>query len=302
MNKRLMPQALAMERPKGVQWDITPQALERWSPNLMLAPAAEDREKQTASISILDPIGADFWTGEGVTAKRIAGALRSIGEGNDVVVNLNSPGGDLFEGMAIYNLLREHKGNVTIKVLGLAASAASIIAMAGDEVQIARAGFFMVHNSWIAASGNRHDMREFADRMEPFDFAMADIYAARTGLDMKAIGKKMDAETWVNGSAAVDEGWADSLLPSDLIEEGKNARATAERAAPYLIDMAMAKAGMARSERRSLMQEFKASMLRAAGHQTGMPRATEQEGTPRAAEANAFIESIRSIKVQEILQ
>lgn len=288
MRKNLMPQASQIERPAGVQWDIVPQALERWSPNLMLAAAASD---EPSTISIFDPIGVDFWTGEGVTAKRISAALRSIGPENDVIVNINSPGGDLFEGLAIYSLFREHKGNVTVKVLGLAASAASIIAMAGDEIQIARAGFFMVHNTWVMAVGNRHDLRDIADTLEPFDFAMADIYTARTGLDPKAVQKKMDAETWVNGSAAVDEGWADSLLPSDAVRENKAAKA--ERAAPYLLDMALAKAGMPRSERRSLLQEYKSGMSRAAGN-VDTPRATD-ESTPSAAEAQNYLQFLNTL-------
>lgn len=267
-NKSLMPLA-RQDRPCAdlqLQWDLVPQALERWTPNLM----ATETEN---TISIFDPIGVDFWTGEGVTAKRISAALRTIGPANDVTVNINSPGGDLFEGMAIYNLLREHKGQVTMKILGLAASAASIIAMAGDEIQIARAGFIMIHNTWVVAMGNRNDLRDVADQLEPFDFAMADIYNARTGIEQKAIQKKMDAETWINGSAAVDEGWADSLLPSDEVQENKAAKG--ERAAAFLLDMALAKAGMPRSERRSLLQDYKSSMPGAAG--TGTPRATEDD-------------------------
>ena len=149
--------------------------------------------------------------------------------------------------------------------------------MAGDEIQIARAGFFMIHNTWIVAVGNRHDMRDIADQLEPFDFAMADIYAARTGIEQKAVQKKMDAETWINGSAAVDEGWADSLLPADQVQENKTAKS--ERAAAYLLDMALAKAGMPRSERRSLLQDYKSGTPRAAG--AGTPRAAEDD-TPRA--------------------
>jgi ATP-dependent Clp protease protease subunit len=189
-NKHLMPQA-RQDRPRAdIAFDCPPQALERWSRELRAASAVDE----PATISVLDPIGVDFWTGEGVTAKRVSAILRNIGE-RDVVVNVNSPGGDLFEGMAIYNILREHKAKVTVKVLGLAASAASIIAMAGDEIQIARAGFLMVHNTWVMAMGNRNDLQEIADQLEPFDIAMADIYAARTGLDPKTIQKKMDAET-----------------------------------------------------------------------------------------------------------
>lgn len=272
MRKQLMPQARNVDRPQGLQCDLVPQALERWNPSLAAAAATDP-----ATISILDPIGVDFWTGEGVTAKRISAALRSIGPENDVVVNINSPGGDLFEGLAIYNLLREHKGTVTVKVLGVAASAASIVAMAGDEVQIARAGFLMIHDTWVVVIGNRHDLRDVADQLETFDIAMADIYASRTGLDIKAVQKKMDAETWINGSAAVDEGWADSLLPADEVRESKSARA--ERPAAFRMDLALAKAGMPRSERRALLNEFKSSTPSAAG--TGTPSAAEND-TPRA--------------------
>jgi len=165
--------------------------------------AAADDEDRT--ISIYDVIGYDWWTGEGVTTKRIAGALRSLGAG-PVTVNVNSPGGDMFEGLSIYNLLREHQGEITVKVLGLAASAASVVAMAGDKVQIARAGFLMIHNCWVLAQGNRHDLREFADTMEPFDAAMADIYAARSGLDLAEVQRQMDGETWIGGSQAIEQG------------------------------------------------------------------------------------------------
>jgi len=289
MRKNTMPQARECERPNGLQWDLSPQALERWAPNLMAAASDE-----AGTISIFDPIGVDFWTGEGVTAKRIAGALRAIGADKDVVVNINSPGGDLFEGMAIYNLLREHKGSVTVKVLGIAASAASIIAMAGDDIQIARAGFLMIHNTWVAAIGNRHDLRDVADMLEPFDFAMADIYTARTGLEAKAVQKKMDAETWINGSAAVDEGWADSLLSADQVKQDKNARA--ERPALYRADMALAKAGMPRGERRALIQDLKAGTPSAAG--TGKPCATDDD-TPRAVEPVATMYALKTFSLTE---
>ena len=94
-----------------------------------------------ATISIYDVIGEDWWTGEGVTAKRIAAALRAIGK-EPVTVAINSPGGDMFEGLAIYNLLREHEGEVNVKVLGLAASAGSVIASA--RVCAARSTFAAV--------------------------------------------------------------------------------------------------------------------------------------------------------------
>lgn len=248
----------------GVSSQITPRALDRWNPSLQ-AKAAEEEDDR--SISVYDVIGLDWWTGEGVTAKRIAGALRSLGAG-PVTVNVNSPGGDLFEGLAIYNLLREHKGEVTVKLLGVAASAASIIAMAGDTVQIARAGFLMIHNTWVQAVGNRNDLREYAETLEPFDTAMADIYAARTGADAKAMGKLMDAETWIGGSAAVEQGFADELLPSDQVEKsGAKAQASAVRR----VEMAMRASGMSKSDAMRLISELKSSAGDPAGNGEGDP-------------------------------
>src|SRR5690606_18583381 len=194
MTKKKLPGVPEGRMHAGVSSQILPRALDRWNPGIQAA-AAEEAER---SISVYDVIGYDYWTGDGVTAKRVAAALRQMGKG-PVTVNVNSPGGDMFEGLAIYNLLREHDGEVTVKVLGLAASAASIIAMAGDTVQIARAGFLMIPNAWVLAAGNRHDLREYADTLEPFDRAMADIYAARTGEDAEAMAKLMDAETWIGG-------------------------------------------------------------------------------------------------------
>lgn len=243
--KRNLPLAYNGLPLNGVKYDLSPRALDSWNPAIKAA-ASDDN-----TITIFDVIGQDYWTGEGVTAKRIAGALRAIGD-KPVTVMINSPGGDMFEGLAIYSLLREHPAEVTVKVLGLAASAASIIAMAGDSVEIARAGFLMIHNAWIYAAGNRHEFREYADYLEPFDRSMADIYAARTGMDMKEVQKIMDAESWIGGSDAIDQGFADSLLASDEIRVDENSEA---RAAVKL-DVALAKAGMPRSERKKLLTEY----------------------------------------------
>lgn len=240
-------------RPRAqVHCDLAPKALERWNPSIKAASTDDN------SITIYDPIGFDWWTGEGVTAKRISAALRSIGD-SDVTVKINSPGGDVFEGLAIYNLLREHKGKVTVQILGLAASAASFIAMAADEIQIARAGFLMIHNSWTMAAGDRNDIREVADFLEQIDGTLADIYAVRTGDPIEAMRKLMDVETWMGGAAAIDAGFADSLLASDAAVEDASASAPHQVAARRL-DLILAKQGMPRSERRSLIQELKAGM------------------------------------------
>lgn len=249
MKRRDMPQPQIKGR-GGLQFEISARALERWMPSLR-ASAGEDAP---STISVLDPIGFDPWTGAGVTAKRIDAALRSIGRKNPVTVNINSPGGDMFEGLAIYNLLRDHEGDVTVHVLGLAASAASVIAMAGDTVEIARAGFLMVHNAWVLAAGNRNDLRDVADWLEPFDATMADIYASRTGGDVKAMAKLMDAETFIGGSEAVKLGFADDLLPADQVQDtGTEAAAHAARR----IESALRQAGLPRSAAERLLRDLK---------------------------------------------
>jgi len=257
MSMKNLPAAPAGRPCAAVSSYVAPRALDRWEAGIRAA--TEDSAERT--ISVYDVIGYDWWTGEGVTAKRIASALRAMGAG-PVTVNVNSPGGDMFEGLAIYNLLREHQGEVTVKVMGLAASAASIIAMAGDTVQIARAGFLMVHNCWVIAQGNRHDLREFADTMEPFDAAMADIYAARTGQDLAVVQRQMDGETWIGGSQAIEQGYADELLPSDQV--GKSDAKTSASAVRR-IESALRAAGLPSNEAKRLIHDFKSGLRDAAG-------------------------------------
>lgn len=267
MTKRDLPRADLSARP-GVRSDIDAKVMDRWNPDVRAADTSTDN-----TISILDVIGHDFW-GEGVTAKRIAAALRRIGD-QDVVVTINSPGGDFFEGLAIYNALRDHPARVTVKILGLAASAASVIAMAGDEVRIARAGFLMIHNTWVLAAGDRHALREVAEWLEPFDAASVDIYAARTGIKATRISEMLDRETWIGGAAAVDEGFADGLLEADAVDtDPKNDAGTSVRA-ERKFEVLAAKAGIPRSERRALLAELKGGMSGAAP--TGTPGAAVTE-------------------------
>jgi len=244
--------------------DLPSSAMERWNGGIRAAKSDDN------SISVFDVIGAD-WYGDGVTASRIAAALRAIG-GADVIVNINSPGGDMFEGLAIYNLLREYEGKVTVKVLGLAASAASIIAMAGDEVQIGRGAFLMIHNCWVYAMGNRHDLAQVAADMEPFDKAMNDIYGARTGLSNEAIEAMMNAETYIGGSDAVEKGFADRLLSADEIADDDDSPAAALRK----LDAMLAKTDAPRSERRKLLKALTGGKPGAAANPEGMPGATDE--------------------------
>lgn len=286
MSVKELPGAPTGRPSASVRSEILPRAFDRWNPGLRAAVEESDEDR---SISVYDVIGYDYWTGDGVTARRIAGALRSLGPG-DVTVNINSPGGDMFEGLAIYNLLREHKGNVTVKVLGLAASAASVIAMAGDTVQIARAGFLMIHNAWVIAAGNRNDFREIADWLEPFDSAMADIYAARTGAEQKAMAKLMDAESWLGGSSAVEQGFADELLPSDQVAKGD---AKAHASAARRVEAALRSSGLPKTEAMRLISELKSGAGDPSGSGAGDP--TERGPVADLSQTAALAASLKNL-------
>jgi ATP-dependent Clp protease, protease subunit len=275
MSLRQLPKIKAFSKIEGMEFQPDDGSLSRWNPAVRSAVEGDENV-----VSIYDVIGEDMFT-DGVTSKRIAGALRRIGS-QDVTVNINSPGGDFFEGVAIYNLLREHPAKVTVKVMGLAASAASLIAMAGDEVQISEIGFLMVHNAWAVAMGNRHDMREAADFLEPFDDAMAGLYASRSGSTRSEAAAWMDKETWFNGSQAIEAGLADGIM-SDVIEtDGDGVKSLV---AVRRVEMALAKQGLPRSERRSLIGELKG----------GKPNAAA-DAMPSAGEIAALREALSPIK------
>lgn len=242
-----LPEIRADHRLNTAQFDLRPDALERWEPEVRAA-SSDD----AATISIYDQIG-DNWEGTGITAKRISAALRNIGA-RDVSVNVNSPGGDFFEGVAIYNLLREHKAKVTVNVMGLAASAASVIAMAGDEILMGDGSFLMIHNAWAVAIGNRHDMTATAAVLAPFDAAMAKVYSQRAGISEDAAAAMMDKETWIGSTQAVEDGFATGLLDSAQIS--KNTSASGNRKVLALIEASMAKAGYSRSQRRDAFKSL----------------------------------------------
>ena len=255
MSLKKLPEIRADHRMSKAGFDLRPDAVDRWQPEICAAASDADN-----SISIYDSIGEN-WEGTGVTAKRISAVLRSIGA-KDVVVNINSPGGDFFEGVAIYNLLREYQGKVTVRVLGVAASAASVIAMAGDEILMGEGSFLMIHNAWAVAVGNRHDMRDTAQVLEPFDAAMAALYAQQTGMTIKDAQTLMDRETWIGADQAVADGFASGLIPSSAIAH--SAKASAARKPLALIEASMAKAGFTRNTRRDAFKALFSGMPSAA--------------------------------------
>lgn len=258
MSLRKLPEIHADLRLGAAQFDVRPDALDRWHPEVH---AAADGE---ASISIYDTIG-DNWEGTGVTARRISAALRSIGA-RAVTVNINSPGGDFFEGVAIYNLLRTHAAKVTVQVMGLAASAASVIAMAGDEILMGDGAFLMIHNAWAVAIGNRHDLAAAAEQLAPFDAAMAQVYAERAGIARDAAATLMDKETWLGAAQAVDQGFATGLLEGAPVADASTGPTRTKSLA--MMEAAMAKAGYSRAARREAFAHLFADKPGAVGATT----------------------------------
>ena len=193
-----------------------------------------------AVLSIFDDIGAF-----GVSAKSFLNDLASA-QGDSVRVEINSPGGDVFAGLAIYNGLRNSGKKVNVRVLGLAASAASLVAMAGDTIEMPENSFMMVHNPWGFAMGGASDMRDTADMLDKLGASLASTYAKRTGKSTEEITALLDAETWMSAAEAVEAGFATSVisevpvkaafdldrLPENVRAAYASAKATAPAPAP----------------------------------------------------------------------
>lgn len=164
--------------------------------------AADD--SRTATLYLYDAIG--YWFLE-TDAQSFATKLSKL-DVDEIVVRINSPGGAVFEGFAIYNLLRDHKAKVTVKIDGLAASIASVIALAGDDIEIADNGMMMIHNPSGLAWGEAKDLRKTAEVLDQIKIAITATYKARANLSDKELAKAMDDETWYGADDAISKGFA----------------------------------------------------------------------------------------------
>lgn len=161
-------------------------------------------------LEIFDAIGADFF-GDGITASSVSDAIKAAGEFSSLTVSINSPGGSLFDGVAIYNLLKSSGKPVNVNVVGLAASAASLIAMAGDTITMQLGTQLMIHRAMAMAAGFSDDMRKMADTLDSVSASAADIYVAKTGMTKDAVLALMEAETWLCPDDAVAQGFATNV-------------------------------------------------------------------------------------------
>ena len=162
---------------------------------------------EPAVLQIFDQIGEDWFGGSGVSAKAFSQAMQDVGPG-PLVVEINSPGGNVWDGLAIYNMLRGRQAPVTTRVVGIAASIASIIALAGDTVEIADAALIMIHDPSGMVAGSSEDMRKMADALDQHAEVLAGIYRKKTGRSIESIRAVMKAETWFTADEAIQFGLA----------------------------------------------------------------------------------------------
>ena len=167
-------------------------------------------------------IADESWYDDDVTPQLFKNDLYA--ESGDVTVWLNSPGGDCVAAAQIYNMLKEYPGNIAIKIDGIAASAASLIAMAGDNVLMSPVSMMMIHNPMTAAIGNADEMQKAAAMLDEVKDSIINAYELKTGLTRAKLSHLMDDETWMNAVTAVDLGFADGILYRDSDKEDEKTK------------------------------------------------------------------------------
>ena len=188
-----------------------------------------DEEPEARALELYGTIASESWFDDDVTPQMFKDELFA-GDG-DVVIYLNSPGGDCIAASQIYTMLMDYPGNVTIKIDGIAASAASVIAMAGTTVLMAPTSLMMIHNPMTAAFGSKDEMEKAIEMLEEVKESIINAYELRTGLSRARISHLMDSETWMNANRAIELGFADGMLTDEKI--------TAEMAAFEFSDRAV---------------------------------------------------------------
>lgn len=168
----------------------------------------------TAELVIDGVISSEAWWGDEVTPKQLNAWLAEHAKAKELTVRLNSPGGDALAGMAMHAALKRMDARIVVEVEGIAASAASVIAMAGDEIRVHQGAQIMIHEAWTYTLGNAKDLRKQADVLEGLNKAFAELYATRSGQAVEHVLEMMADETWMGGKDAVRLGFADVVIPA----------------------------------------------------------------------------------------
>lgn len=171
----------------------------------------------SAELILYGDISSESWWGDEITPKQMADELLALGNVSEILVRINSGGGDVFAGVAIHSMLKRHEANVTVYVDGLAASIASVIAMAGDKIIMPKGSMMMIHNPWSWTVGEAKDFRKMADTLDTIRESMLEIYSERTGMKPDDIKELLDAETWLTATEAVAKGFATEVEESQSV-------------------------------------------------------------------------------------
>jgi len=166
-------------------------------------------KNESAEIWLYEDIGSS-WFG-GVTAKDFAEEMKAIKNAKQITVYINSPGGDVFDGISIYNQIRRHPAEVTVEIDGVAASIASLIAMSGDRIIMAENATMMIHKPWGGSFGTADEMRKYADTLDMVEDQIADTYTKRTGTAKEVVAQLMADETWMKSDQALQYGFIDEI-------------------------------------------------------------------------------------------
>lgn len=181
-------------------------------------------EGTTASIDIYGDITSWPWLESDISAHNLSQRLAELGDVDTIEVNINSYGGEVAEGLAIYNALKRHKAKVVTRCDGFACSIASLIFSAGDERIMHDASLLMIHNAWVTASGNASELRKQADDLETITQASKSAYMANVSITEDELTALMDAESWISPQDAVDKGFATSIETFEAKAPSQNAR------------------------------------------------------------------------------
>lgn len=173
--------------------------------------------KDEGEITLYGVISSESWWGDEVTPKQFKSDLDALGDIKTLNVRINSPGGDVFAGSAIYSMLKRHSAQKIVYIDGLAASMASVVAMAGDLVIMPKNAMLMIHNPWGGCVGFASEMRAYADLLDKIGESMMTAYTDKTGKTVEDIKSVMDAETWFTAEEAVAAGWADEIEESKKV-------------------------------------------------------------------------------------
>lgn len=169
------------------------------------------KDDKTGELLLYGEIASSSWWGDEVTPKQFKEDLDALGDIETLDVFINSPGGDVFAGQAIYSMLKRHKAHVNVYIDGIAASIASLITMAGDTVIMPKNAMMMVHNPWTVAIGNAEEFRKIADDMDKIRDSMIVAYESRSALTREEIINLLDAETWLSAEDCKEYGFCDEI-------------------------------------------------------------------------------------------